>query len=142
MKTRTIDVAAAVLIHENKVLLARRKGGYLDNLWEFPGGKLETNESAEHAAHRELVEELDIRIIPEQTLLVMEHEYPDKTVRLHFVKCRFTESPESCLQKTRINPEVGWFTPNEFPLNEFCPADRIAASHLQWQKIINSEEKK
>ncbi|HQB84376.1 MAG TPA: NUDIX domain-containing protein, partial [Candidatus Rifleibacterium sp.] len=57
---KTIEVAAAVLIHDNRVLLAKRRGGHLDNLWEFPGGKLEVGESAEHAAKRELHEELDI----------------------------------------------------------------------------------
>ncbi|NCB39443.1 MAG: NUDIX domain-containing protein [Erysipelotrichia bacterium] len=143
MQTDTpIEVAAAVLIHQNKVLLARRRGGYLDSLWEFPGGKLEKNESASHAAHRELVEELDISIIAENTLLVLEHAYPDKTVRLHFVKCRLTDNPDQCLQKTISNPEVGWFSPTELPLGEFCPADRIAAGHLPWQQIIKIEEMK
>lgn len=137
-----IDVAAAVVIHNDKVLLARRRGGYLDNLWEFPGGKLELDESAAHAARRELVEELDISIVAEHTLLILEHEYPDKTVRLHFVKCRLSETPEPCLHKTRVNPEVGWFNPGELPLNEFCPADRIAAGHLPWKQIIKSEEMK
>ena len=133
-------MAAAVLVYRQKVLLARRRGGYLDSLWEFPGGKLEENESAGHAAHRELVEELDIRIIPGKTLLVLEHQYPDKTVRLHFVSCRLTDTPESCLAKTTENTEVGWFSPEDFPLGEFCPADRIAVGHLPWKQIINCEE--
>ncbi|MDD3149188.1 MAG: (deoxy)nucleoside triphosphate pyrophosphohydrolase [Candidatus Riflebacteria bacterium] len=136
-----IDVAAAVVVHDNKVLLAKRRGGYLDNLWEFPGGKLEKNESAEHAARRELHEELDISIIAERTLLVLEHAYPDITVRLHFVRCSLTDSPEPCLQKTVTNPEVGWFTPQEFPLEQFCPADRIAAINLPWPQIIIREER-
>jgi len=141
MKDTAINVAAAVLVHGRKVLLARRRGGYLDNLWEFPGGKFEENESAGHAAHRELVEELDIRIVPGQTLLVLEHAYPDKTVRLHFVSCRLSDTPKECLERTLINPEVGWFSPDEFPLGEFCPADRIAAGHLPWKQIINCEER-
>lgn len=139
---KAINVAAAVLIHQSKVMLARRRGGYLDNLWEFPGGKLEQDESAEHAARRELVEELDIHIVPEKTLLVLEHDYPDITVRLHFVKCRLTDTPEICLQKTNTNPDVGWFSPLELPLGEFCPADRIAAGYLPWQEIIKLEETK
>jgi len=140
MHKTAINVAAAVLVHGRKVLLAKRRGGYLDSLWEFPGGKLEENESAGHAAHRELVEELDIRIVPGQTLLVLEHQYPDKTVRLHFVSCRLSDTPESCLAKTTKNPEVGWFSPEDFPLGEFCPADRIAVGHLPWKQIISCEE--
>ncbi|PKL41568.1 MAG: 8-oxo-dGTP diphosphatase MutT [Candidatus Riflebacteria bacterium HGW-Riflebacteria-1] len=140
MAKTAINVAAAVLVHGKKVLLARRRGGYLDSLWEFPGGKLEKDESAGHAAHRELIEELDIRIVPEQTLLVLEHEYPDKTVRLHFVKCRLSDSPDQCLAKMTKNPEVSWFAPTDFPLGEFCPADRIAVGHLPWKQIITCED--
>ena len=137
---KSIDVAAAVLVHQQKVLLAKRRGGYLDNLWEFPGGKLEKDESAEHAARRELLEELDIHIIPEKTILVLEHAYPDISVRLHFVKCRFSETPIDCLQKITANPEVDWFTPHEFPLEQFCPADRIASINMPWPQIIIREE--
>ncbi len=138
---KTINVAAAVLVHENRVLLAKRRGGHLDNLWEFPGGKLEKDESAETAAQRELLEELDINIVPEMTLLVLEHTYPDIRVRLHFVKCRLTDNPAGCLNKTVTNPEVGWFTPQTFPLDQFCPADRIAAINLPWPQIILCEER-
>lgn len=140
MPKSAINVAAAVLVYGNKVLLARRRGGYLDSLWEFPGGKFEADESAGHAAHRELIEELDIRIVPEQTLLVLEHEYPDKTVRLHFVKCRLSDTPDQCLAKMTANPEVSWFAPADFPLGEFCPADRIAVGHLPWKQIITCED--
>ena len=140
MPKSAINVAAAVIIHERKVLLARRRGGYLDSLWEFPGGKFEKDESAGHAAHRELIEELDIKIVTGQTLLVLEHEYPDKTVRLHFVKCRLSDAPDQCLEKMMANAEVCWFAPDDFPLGEFCPADRIAVEHLPWKQIILCEE--
>lgn len=140
MTKSAINVAAAVLVHDRKVLLARRRGGYLDSLWEFPGGKLENGESAAIAAIRELDEELDIRIVSGQTLLVLEHEYPDKTVRLHFVKCRLSDTPEKCLARTSTNPEVGWFAPDDFPLGEFCPADRIAVDHIPWKQILTYEE--
>ena len=137
-----IDVAAAVLVHERKVLLARRYGGYLDNLWEFPGGKLEREETAAHAARRELSEELAIKVEPDRVVLVLEHAYPDKKVRLHFVSCRLSAASQSCLAQLQQNPSVGWFLPNELPLAEFCPADRLAAKQLPWQEIFNSEESK
>lgn len=140
MTKSAINVAAAVLVHGRKVLLARRHGGYLDRLWEFPGGKLENDESAALAAIRELDEELEIRIVAGQTLLVLEHEYPDKTVRLHFVSCQLSDTPEKCLARTSANSEVGWFAPDDFPLGEFCPADRIAADHLSWKQIITCGE--
>lgn len=140
INSKAIDVAAAVIVHDNRVLLARREGGDLHQLWEFPGGKLEKGESAAHAAERELVEELDIRIHAGNTLLVLEHQYPDKLIRLHFVACRLTDDHRACLNKTLANPIVGWFVPEDFPLAEFCPADKIAAGQLPWQKIIKSRK--
>ncbi|MRX27412.1 8-oxo-dGTP diphosphatase MutT [Kangiella sp. HZ709] len=80
---KTIHVAVAVIIIKNKVLIAKRaehlhKGGY----WEFPGGKVEPNETIEDALVRECQEELNI--IPTQTssLQKIEHYYPEKKVLL------------------------------------------------------------
>jgi mutator protein MutT len=141
MSSGIINVAAAVVIYDSKVLLAKRRGGYLDDLWEFPGGKIEAGETASAAARRELIEELDIYINASSTLLVLEHAYPDKTVRLHFIKCHLTHTKENCLEKLNTNEETGWFNPDNFPYNRFCPADKIAAKHIQWKNIILSEER-
>lgn len=59
----TLRVVAAVFQAGNQVLACKRKpekaaGGK----WEFPGGKVEANESAEEALRRELIEELDVHI--------------------------------------------------------------------------------
>ena len=60
-----IDVVAAVLITtENKIILCRRSNTskYFPNKWEFPGGKIEKNETATMALKRELFEELKINV--------------------------------------------------------------------------------
>ena len=131
-----IDVAAAVLVENRKVLLARRRGGYLDNMWEFPGGKLETGESPEAACVRELKEELDIDVEAKKLLLALEHQYPDKTVRLHFVLCSLGEDKNANLSKLSENSETDWFNPDQLPLEDFCPADRIAANNIPLSVII------
>ncbi|GBR43856.1 bifunctional GNAT family N-acetyltransferase/(deoxy)nucleoside triphosphate pyrophosphohydrolase [Neokomagataea thailandica] len=61
-KTRTLLVVAAALINQDEqILLARRpEGKPLAGLWEFPGGKVETDESPERALIREMEEELGI----------------------------------------------------------------------------------
>ncbi|GAB4269605.1 MAG: hypothetical protein Kow0029_05720 [Candidatus Rifleibacteriota bacterium] len=134
---KKIDVAAAVIVHEGKVLLARRTGGHLHNLWEFPGGKIEGNETPAQAAERELLEELDIRIHAGETLLIHDHDYIDKSVRLYFVKCSLTSNYTSCFQKTQSNKLAEWFAPKDFPFEEFCGADKIAAQNLPWEKILS-----
>jgi mutator protein MutT len=140
MSVKAIEVAAAVIVHKNKVLLARRSGGLLNNLWEFPGGKFEKDETAAHAARRELFEELEINIVAGKTLLELQHQYPDKKVNLHFVACRLDNNPELYLKITEQNPLVDWFIPGDFPFSEFCPADKIAARQLPWTKILNARK--
>jgi 8-oxo-dGTP diphosphatase len=87
MTNTIIDVAAAIVINKGKFLSAKRLGGYLHNLWEFPGGKLEKYETPKLAAERELEEELGIKAVASETVLVLDYAYPDKSVRLHFVLC-------------------------------------------------------
>ncbi|NLI78527.1 MAG: (deoxy)nucleoside triphosphate pyrophosphohydrolase [Candidatus Riflebacteria bacterium] len=127
-----IDVAAAVIIRGGEVLLARRVGGYLDGLWEFPGGKMEPGESAPAAAEREILEELHLHVRARARVLVLEHDYPDKRIRLHFVTCSLLPVPPAATPAH----ETGWFPPDRFPWAEFCPADQVAARHLPWTDLL------
>ena len=85
-----IDVAVGVLIRaDGKFLITSRpEGKPYAGYWEFPGGKLEVDETVEQALQRELDEELGIHIhlnrVERWKELVM--EYPHAVVRLHFCK--------------------------------------------------------
>jgi A/G-specific adenine glycosylase len=83
-KVPHIEVGAAIVWHNNKILITRRpEGKMLAGLWEFPGGKQESNESIETTIKRELLEEtsLEIKLISE--LGVYKHTYSHFTLRLH-----------------------------------------------------------
>lgn len=85
MNKPCIDVAAAAIVdsHQRVLLALRAAHRHQGNLWEFPGGKLEPGETAEHALVREIEEELGIRPTRWRPLITVEHEYADKAVRLH-----------------------------------------------------------
>ena len=55
---KTIKVVAAIIMKDNKILIAKRKKGEFAGMYEFPGGKIEKNESGEEALIREIQEEI------------------------------------------------------------------------------------
>jgi len=81
-----INVAVAVIKREDgKVLFAERPPGKAcAGEWEFPGGKVETGESARQALDREIREELAISITEARPWITLSHQYPHASVLLHF----------------------------------------------------------
>ena len=81
-----IHVAVGVIKNPHgEILIARRnEQAHQGGLWEFPGGKVEAGETVQQALSRELEEELGIQcdIDAMRGLLVVEHDYGDKQVRL------------------------------------------------------------
>lgn len=66
-----------------EILIAQRpKHTYKGGLWEFPGGKVETNETVFQALQRELKEELNIEVITAESWLQSQHDYSDRVVLL------------------------------------------------------------
>jgi 8-oxo-dGTP diphosphatase len=88
MKTRFVDVAAAVIERQDGTfLLAQRpRGKVYSGYWEFPGGKVEAGETVMAALKRELQEELGIEVDLAYPWITRVHTYPHGTVRLHFLR--------------------------------------------------------
>ncbi|MEF2914115.1 MAG: NUDIX domain-containing protein, partial [Succinivibrio sp.] len=59
---KTINVVAAIILKDNKIFATQRGYGEFKDGWEFPGGKVEAEESPEKAIIREIKEELDTDI--------------------------------------------------------------------------------
>lgn len=75
--------AAAIQNKKGQVLLSRRHpDSHQGDLWEFPGGKLESGESVPAALHRELQEELGIQVTQHRPLIRILHDYPDCRILL------------------------------------------------------------
>ena len=84
MSAKIVHVVVGVLINEvGQVLLSKRGDNqHQGGLWEFPGGKVERDESVFDALAREFLEEVDVRILSAQPLLQISHDYGDKQVLL------------------------------------------------------------
>ena len=115
-----IEVAAGLVFRGGKVLITQRPaGGHLAGLWEFPGGKCEAGETFAECLQRELHEELGIVVNVGERVETVEHEYPEKTVRLVFFRCRLVLGEPHGLE----GQEVAWVTRGELADYEFPEAD-------------------
>jgi mutator protein MutT len=86
---RVVEVAAGLVFRAGRLLITqRRPQDHLGGLWEFPGGKREASETFEACLRRELQEELGITVEVQELLEELKHDYPEKSVRLKFYKCR------------------------------------------------------
>ncbi len=122
----TIEVVAAVIEDRGRFLLARRLAGtHLAGTWEFPGGKCEPGETHEACLVRELREELDVEAIVGPEILVTEHAYPERTVRLHFRECAIAGTPRAMLGQS-----LRWASRDELGSIAFPAADRTLVDRL------------
>jgi mutator protein MutT len=116
---RTIVVLAAIVERHGAFLVTRRLAGtHLAGLWEFPGGKCDPGETHEACLARELLEELGVIATIGPEILVTEHSYPERTVRLHFRRCEFDGTPEPLLGQ-----EIRWVAREDLGTLAFPEAD-------------------
>ena len=85
-----ITVVAALIEKDGKYLIARRSTGSSDVLgkWEFPGGKVEQEETEENAIEREIKEEFEMDIKDIKFLINNVCEYTTKTIDLRLYECK------------------------------------------------------
>ncbi len=115
-----IVVLAAVVERDGRFLITRRLDhGHLPGLWEFPGGKCEAGEAHEACLARELMEELGVTADVGDELIVTEHAYPDRTVRLHFRRCDIRGEPQP-----RLGQQIQWIARASLASLDFPEADR------------------
>ena len=97
-RRRLIDVSAALIFHDGKLLITRRQAGsHLAGLWEFPGGKREANETFEQCLAREIREEMGMEIAVGKLFEEITHDYEAKSVRLKFFLCQWISGKPQAL---------------------------------------------
>ncbi|MCP4366533.1 MAG: A/G-specific adenine glycosylase [Deltaproteobacteria bacterium] len=96
-------VALAVILKNNKFLIQKRPTtGHLAGMWEFPGGKIKTDESAELAVTRECREELDVSVKIIQKLKTVKHAYTHFKIELNIFICQLSSSTIQAQQSQPI----------------------------------------
>ena len=127
---KPLQVAVGVVKNnEGQVLISLRdKFLHQGGLWEFPGGKIESEETAEQALVRELKEELAISVLAATPLITIKHQYPDLSVQLNvFLVEHFSGDAKSCEGQL-----FKWVNPAELANHAFPAANQpiITAAQL------------
>ena len=119
MAIEMIQVTAAIITHNNELLIARRKsGGHLPGKWELPGGKVEPGETPEECLRRELNEELGI----DAEIHEFFGESPYKYERGEILLMAYRVSWSGEMNPT-AHDEIAWVPANEINNYDLAPAD-------------------
>ena len=116
---KTIRVVAAVIKNKNKIFATARGYGELKGQWEFPGGKMEPGESPEEALKREILEELDTRIVVERLVQTVDFDYPKFHLTMHCFWCRI-ENGHLLLKE---HEAARWLSKDQLDSVDWLPAD-------------------
>ena len=127
---KIIEVCAAIIINNNKILLTQRGYGEYKDKWEFPGGKIEENETKEETIIREIKEELDATIKVEKFLTKVEYDYTSFYLKMNV----FIASLTSSHLLFKEHESYKWIDVSE--LNaldalDLLPADRLIIPYLK-----------
>jgi 8-oxo-dGTP diphosphatase len=124
---KTIEVVAAIIKNNNKIFTTRRSYGEFQNMWEFPGGKMEIGETQEEALAREIKEELELDIDISNSLTTVDYDYPNFHLIMHCFICTI------CGGKLHLNAhnDAKWTTLDELDNLNWVPADILVIEKLK-----------
>ena len=125
---KTLEVTAAIIRQNGKVLICQRpveKNCGL--LWEFPGGKIEANETSEQALIREIKEELDIDIEVNELIDRIEYDYPDFHLSMDCFWCKIIGG--HLVLKEASNAK--WLTKANIDSVSWLAADRLIIDQIK-----------
>ena len=123
---KKIEVVAAIIQREGAYFATQRGYGEFEGMWEFPGGKIESNESPEDALKREINEELGVDIVIEDLICTTEYDYPSFHLTMHCYLCSVA-SGEIKLQEHK---SACWLTAETLDSVEWLPADKEVIDKL------------
>ena len=124
---KIVNVSAAAIVQDNKILATRRGYGAYKDWWEFPGGKLEDGESPEAALIREIREELNVEISIGKLLRTVEYDYPGFHLVMHCFLC----SISSGVLTLNEHEDARWLSVSELGSVAWLPADLLLLEDLQ-----------
>jgi len=129
-----LTVVAGLIEAEGKVLVCqRRRGDTFELMWEFPGGKLQTGETAAEALARELREELGVEARVGEEVFRTRHRYAE--VREEIELIFFAAAVERAAVRNIVFERMEWRAVETLEELNFLPADREFVGKLARREI-------
>jgi mutator protein MutT len=116
-----LKIALALIWRDGQILLSKRltTADHLPDIWEFPGGKVEADESPAEAAVREAREEIGLEVEVVGTLVPIEWEYETRRVTLYPFDCQILGGNVETLQVAAVK----FVAPRDLKIEDFPPAN-------------------
>lgn len=110
MSNTQMSVAVGLIFNKDTILLGKRTSGYYTGYWEFPGGKIEHNETSQTAVYREIQEELAVTVTDAKEIMTIKHALHVSTLMLYI---------------WQINTYEGKVIPNEQQQLQWAPISEL-----------------
>ena len=128
-------IGVAVIRDDRDLILIDRRlaKGLLGGFWEFPGGKIEGNETVQECIKREILEEIGIEIAVDSHLITIDHTYSHFRVNLQVYNCRYLSGEARAIECE----EIRWVTIQELDHYTFPAANQEIIRALK--DMVNSK---
>ena len=124
---KTIEVVAAIIKKDDKIFITKRSYGEFIDMWEFPGGKVESGETPQQGLIREIIEELDTEIKVGELIDTVEYDYP--TFHLS-MDCFWAEVKAGHLELKEAEA-AKWLTKDQLDSIDWLPADILLIDQIR-----------
>ena len=123
---KTIQVVAALIVHDGRIFATQRGYGDWKGWWEFPGGKVEPDETPEDALVREIREELATEISVERYVATVEWDYPAFHLSMRCYLCSVVSGSLTLLE----HKAAAWLDREHLRSVKWLPADEAILDEI------------
>ena len=124
---KSINVVAALIVHDGRIFATQRGYGEWKGWWEFPGGKVEPDETPEDALVREIREELATDIRVERHVTTIEWDYPAFHLSMRCYLCSIVSGSLTLLE----HEAAAWLDREHLSSVQWLPADETIISEIE-----------
>ena len=123
---KTINVVAALIVHDGRIFATQRGYGEWRGWWEFPGGKQEPGETPEDALVREIREELATEISVDRFMTTLEWDYPTFHLSMRCYLCSVISGSLTLLE----HEAAAWLDREHLYSVKWLPADYVILDEI------------